>query len=379
MKCKVYSILLVFVMILSSCGKQADTAISEGTAEESKEGVLVTVTWQEQYDLGIRYLSEGNYKEAIIAFTAAIEIDPKQAVIYIGRGNAYIASGETEETFAFAFADYEKAAELDETNEDAYLGMAEVYICRGEIEKAQEILEVGFKATGSEMIEEKLKEIQSGTIRDRFGRVRREEHYDGNGMLIYCLTYTYDSEGREKVVTSFDGAGNIINSVELMYDENGRNLTRFGINGGILYVIRQTYDENGNVIRWENEWPEEFADSPYGTWFKGRSGVYTYNEEGKVCRQDEYDATGELDLCEVYSYEDGGKTMIVDTYDESGMCRARHISEYDDEGRVIKASNYDENGTLDSYIVVKYNDGTIESYYYDGNGNLTHSSTDVYD
>ena len=33
--------------------------------------------WQEQYDLGVRYLSEGNYEEAVIAFTAAIEIDPK--------------------------------------------------------------------------------------------------------------------------------------------------------------------------------------------------------------------------------------------------------------------------------------------------------------
>lgn len=34
-------------------------------------------TWQEQYDRGVRYLSKGNYEEAIIAFTAAIEIDPK--------------------------------------------------------------------------------------------------------------------------------------------------------------------------------------------------------------------------------------------------------------------------------------------------------------
>lgn len=35
-------------------------------------------TWQDQYDLGMLYLSEGNYEEAIIAFTAAIEIDPKR-------------------------------------------------------------------------------------------------------------------------------------------------------------------------------------------------------------------------------------------------------------------------------------------------------------
>ena len=47
--------------------------------------------WQEQYDLGIRYLSEGNYEEAIIAFTAAIEIDPGQAEAYGGLADAYTA------------------------------------------------------------------------------------------------------------------------------------------------------------------------------------------------------------------------------------------------------------------------------------------------
>ena len=31
-------------------------------------------TWQEKYDLGVRYLSEGNYEEAIFAFQAAITV-----------------------------------------------------------------------------------------------------------------------------------------------------------------------------------------------------------------------------------------------------------------------------------------------------------------
>ena len=52
--------------------------------------------WQEQYDLGIRYLSEGNYEEAIIAFEAAIKIDPKQVDAYIGLADVYIAQGDTE-------------------------------------------------------------------------------------------------------------------------------------------------------------------------------------------------------------------------------------------------------------------------------------------
>ena len=47
--------------------------------------------WQEQYDLGQKYLTDGNYEEAILAFTAAIDIDPKQALAYVGRGDAYMA------------------------------------------------------------------------------------------------------------------------------------------------------------------------------------------------------------------------------------------------------------------------------------------------
>lgn len=90
---KTKSILLVFLMtvsvFLSACSPKAPT-------------------WQEQYDLGVRYLSEGNYEEAIIAFTAAIEIDPKRPDAYIGRGDAYLAIGDAEN----AIADYEVAQKL---------------------------------------------------------------------------------------------------------------------------------------------------------------------------------------------------------------------------------------------------------------------------
>ena len=113
------------------------------TTEEPSQGP----TWQEQYDLGVRYLSEGNYEEAIIAFTAAIEIDPKQAPAYVGRGDAYVKSGETEENLAAALADYEKAVELDETSVEAYLGLADVYIRQGDVEKALETLRKGYEIT----------------------------------------------------------------------------------------------------------------------------------------------------------------------------------------------------------------------------------------
>ena len=50
--------------------------------------------WQEQYDLGMRYLNDGNYQEAVIAFEAAIEIDPKRSEAYLGAADAYVELGD---------------------------------------------------------------------------------------------------------------------------------------------------------------------------------------------------------------------------------------------------------------------------------------------
>lgn len=52
--------------------------------------------WQEQYDLGMKYISEGNYEEAVLAFTAALEIDPKKADTYAGLAAAYADQGDWE-------------------------------------------------------------------------------------------------------------------------------------------------------------------------------------------------------------------------------------------------------------------------------------------
>lgn len=75
-KGKKWGFLLTFIMFFSllACGQNGSST-----------------TWQEQYDLGVRYLSEGNYEEAILAFTAAIEIDQKNADAYIGAAKAYEA------------------------------------------------------------------------------------------------------------------------------------------------------------------------------------------------------------------------------------------------------------------------------------------------
>ena len=69
--------------------------------------------WQEQYDLGVRYLSEGNYEEAIIAFMAAIEIDPKRPEFYSGLAKAYVGVGDLEKALDILSAGIAETGDRD--------------------------------------------------------------------------------------------------------------------------------------------------------------------------------------------------------------------------------------------------------------------------
>ena len=55
---------------------------------------------QEQLDLGEKYIDELDYEQAIVAYEAAIEIDPMSVEAYLGLINAYIG-----------MEDYDKALE----------------------------------------------------------------------------------------------------------------------------------------------------------------------------------------------------------------------------------------------------------------------------
>ena len=92
--------------------------------------------WQEQYDLGMRYLTEGSFDEALAAFTDAIAVDPNRPESYLQRAEAYLALGMVNE----ALADYETARSLD-GGAAAWAGMVEVYIQVEDYDTAQSVLE----------------------------------------------------------------------------------------------------------------------------------------------------------------------------------------------------------------------------------------------
>lgn len=87
-------------------------------------------SYQDKYDLGVKYVSEGNYEEAILALNAAIEIDPKQV--------------------------------------DAYLTLADIYIQQNNTDAAVAVIEQGLAALNSnESLSNKLEELTTTTTTDQ--------------------------------------------------------------------------------------------------------------------------------------------------------------------------------------------------------------------
>lgn len=178
---RIICLVSILAVLLCACGK--------GVSKPS---------WQEQYDLGVRYLTEGNYEEAIIAFTAAIEIDSKKA--------------------------------------DAYLKLAQVYTAQDDSEKALDILKKAVDSVGT--TENSSAELLSDgrfrfLDRDSAGNVRFDIYFDANGVLREEFHY---EKGRLVKECSY-------------YDDRGWNpdIHEFIYNGNEVTILLSLADANGTA------------------------------------------------------------------------------------------------------------------------------------
>ena len=110
-------------------------------------GCNVAARWQEQYDLGMRYLNEQNYEEAILAFTEAIRIDEK--------------------------------------NVDAYIQLADLYEQLGRIDELRELLTQAVEATGDEALTARLAALPPALPPAYMEHIRYQDE------LGYYATYNY--------------------------------------------------------------------------------------------------------------------------------------------------------------------------------------------
>ena len=309
-------IIAVFLLIgLTACGTPS-TPSSAATPEEQTE----TITWQSQYDLGLRLLSEGNYEEAIIAFTAAIEIDPKQAPAYVGRGDAYILGGGSEDSITLAQTDYEAALELDNQLAAAWLGMVDAYIRMGEFDLAEETLRKALELIpDDEALSAKLNEMLAGEITDSSNRVHKSmsflpdgtlhnytiyeygegphktawTHYDADGTVTGSCIVDFDAQGQSERYNHFDEEGTLFAQASFVYNEQGQKIEQYvyGSDGEMMNYFTFEYDENGRQIQYSGF---KADGTRYGYW------ISEYDENGNRISEKQYNDSGELEYIDTY-------------------------------------------------------------------------------
>lgn len=350
--------LLLALLVLASCGAAAEP-------------------WKEQYDLGIRYLSEQNYSEAILAFTAAIEVDPNQPELYIGRARAYVASGETEENLAAALTDYEKAQELGYTAADLWLGLADIYIRQGDYDKALEILQQGLEATGGDAsIQAKIDEMESGTITDSSGRQRKHTTYDSDGNLLQYTLFFYSETGEITEQITYDATDFPVSSSENLVDENGVYITN-----SYFYIkhinadgtVTPVKDPAGQMRRIEMEDSQRIERyNPDGSLVSVKITEY---EDWNGMRREVSSTTYGPDGVTIESqmrrtYDEEGRSLETIVTDQAGKVTTRQIYEYADDYYKI---TYEENGAVTSYVIHQSDKSgqLISSTFYDADGNVT--------
>lgn len=261
--------------LLCACG---------GTGRQAAEPTAEPLTWQEQYDMGMRYLSEGKYEEAILAFTAAIEIDPKQPGAYLGLANAHIETGNKDaarEILEVGVAAVDDPAELEEllqTLESA--GFAEVSPSEEDHTEEREYNEDGtlkrqnyFDADGK--LESYRLYVDSGDP-----GVKRIDNYTADGIFTGYTLYYKSEDGLSSYSEGFDAEGNSTGKSVRVSDESGKWLYSAGLNedGSEWSRNEAIYDANGENIGWDTYRDGELVS--YARYENGTT-VY-YNADGSV-------------------------------------------------------------------------------------------------
>lgn len=365
---------VIFVVsLLAGCGGK-----NTGSETENLDVAQTTedpgMTWQEQYDLGIRLLSEGKYEEAILAFSAAIAIAPKSAQNYISRADAYTAwadsvatqysvSEETgerlvlsnitvstsqgdktlEELYEEAIRDYETAIDLMERGEAAEEDLAG----NAAEEAAKKAAELLIKLAESLLSQKEEEGVLDRILAylDQAAELTDDEEIQKHIDAIYSAATT-PAEARlplgYRVVYENTEDGSADGWTKFVYDENGVRIGTIyvrddGTESDMSYIY---YDANGHEL------PGSFGGEALET---NENGLVTATGASRVSERFAYDENGNVAQ---YSYmfdSDGNPGYIVNFF-------------YDSENRLIQNDSYNMGGS---------NHDSSQFYTYNADGLLT--------
>ncbi|MDR1320323.1 MAG: tetratricopeptide repeat protein [Gracilibacteraceae bacterium] len=192
------------------------------------------LTYEEQIDLGQRFLEDGDYEQAIVAFTAAIQIEPKLSPAYVGLADAHKGLGQPEEAVAairqgveaigdvsssgdlivwaeifgdeaFASGDYDTAILAYDTlvfadpQSEYFQKLADAYVAAGDVDSAIETLRKGYNYTGDAALAARLEELEAD---ETLGV------YLGTYTVVGTITAgSYDDEKYQSYAAQYEGVG----------------------------------------------------------------------------------------------------------------------------------------------------------------------------
>ena len=276
-----------------------------------------------QLDLGQKYLLEGNYQEAIIAFEKAIQIDPKNVDARLGLADTYIALGKTDD----AITVLKEAMDIDPERPEPYISLAKIFMRQGDYQKAIEILEKGIKNSGDASVLALMNELKPQIP---VASVKSGEYTEsvtitfnniGENDEVY---YTVDgSEPNKEAIKfeapiQFDSGKNIIRAITYRYNIVASDDVTYE------YEINAPSDNVDFVDEAFEQAIRKIIDKPGGKIFGADlseirdiviygKGVIKYNEQG------ERTYNGEKILSSVYSSD--GFSINGNNYTSSGMIR----------------------------------------------------------
>ncbi len=117
-------------------------------------------SYDQQLNLGYKYLQEENYQKAIIAMHKAIEINPKRPDAYIGLGDVYVTrcdESTVQDTHQALSTGYEKSSSDKIIN--AYIRLADALVEKDKVDWAIQLLQMGYERLQIEKLLNKSKEL----------------------------------------------------------------------------------------------------------------------------------------------------------------------------------------------------------------------------
>lgn len=286
------------------------------------------IGWQDHYDLGSRFLSEGNYEAAALAFCTAIDIDPKRSEAYMGAAEAYVALGNLE-----AAEDILEECE-ENTGENLW-------------DQLEILIEKWFPKQEPESEPETEPETEPIPTPGRKLSSILESDSDGHHVEY---VFSYNEKGQLASIQCY-WYGEPSTTEQYFYDEQGR-FVRKAVDG-VSYDMF-IYDDAGKLIQSS----EIFGDFHF-------DHFYHYNDNGILTSETYHDhfmgpETEEITyLCDAQNrilekhYEDGPSLYF--TYDDQGRVRSQVRSSddtvfltynYDDYKPFVTASYGDDSHTL---------------------------------